>query len=130
MEIFELFVLLFDNLFVLEPQELSFFLKIGYDLAETFLEQLDFGLHQLDLFCLFELFLRMLFHRQAFLLEFDLGLLVVQLKLSVPIVEVRQLFFLNLGFLVQSQVLFHDVLLYLRDVLLRLLDGILSEVVQ
>lgn len=44
----------------------------------------------------------MFLHRQALLLQIVRGLLIVQLKLRVAVVQVGQFLFLDLGFLVEA----------------------------
>ena len=57
-------------------------------------------------------------------------LIVIELKLSVPVVQIGQLFVLQLGFLAEPKVLDHDVSLDFRDVFLSLLNSILPEVIK
>ena len=72
----------------------------------------------------------MLLHGQALMLQLALGLVIVQFKLRVPIIQIGQLFVLKLGLLAKAEVLDHDIPLYFRDVFLCFLDSILSEVIK
>ena len=93
-QIAELLVLLSHDLFVLELEQLALLLKVGDDLAKTLLEQVDLRLEQLDLLRLLKLTLSVLLHRKTLMVQFVLRLIIVQLKLSVPIVQIGQLFVL------------------------------------
>lgn len=81
-------MLLAHDLFVLELEQLSLFLKVGDNLSETLFKQVYFRLQQLDFLSLFKLALGMLFHRHALLLKFTSRLIIVQFKLSIFIIEV------------------------------------------
>ena len=72
----------------------------------------------------------MLLHGQALMLQLALGLVIVQFKLRVPIIQIGQLFVLKLGLLAKAEVLDHDIPLDFRDVFLCFLDSILSEVIK
>lgn len=72
----------------------------------------------------------MLLHRQALMLQLALGLVIVQFKLRVPIIQIGQLFVLELGLLAKAEVLDHDIPLDFRNVFLCFLDSILSEVIK
>jgi len=130
MQVFQLFVLLADNLLVLELKELTFLFKVSNDLAKTLLEKIDLSFEKLDFLILFKLPLSMFLHGLAFLLKLSLCLIIVKFQLGVLVVEVGQLLILQLGLFTQAEVLNHDVALNLRDVLLSLFNRILSEVVQ
>ena len=45
MQVFQFFVLLPYDLLVLELEQLTFLLKVGYDLAQTLLKEIYLGLH-------------------------------------------------------------------------------------
>ena len=130
MEIFQLLLLLVHDLLVLELEQLPFFFEVGHNLPQTLLQELNLRPEKLNLLVFFELTLGVLLHRHSLLLQIVCGLLVVQLQLSVPVVEIGQLLVLELGFLAEAEVLNHDIPLYLRYVLFGLLDGILTEVIQ
>ena len=102
-------MLLANDLLVLELEQLALFLEVGHNLAQALLEQVDLGLEQLDLLGFLKLTLGMLLHREALLLELVPRLVVVELELRVPVVEVGQLLVLQLGLLTESEVLDHDV---------------------
>ena len=61
-------MLLTHDLLVLKLEQFSLFLKVGDNLTETFLKQVDLCLQKLDLLGFFKLALSMLLHRHAFLL--------------------------------------------------------------
>ena len=86
MKVFELLVLLSDDLFVLKTQKLPFFFKVSDNLAETFLQQIDLRLHQLDFLCLLELLLGQFLHCETLLFQVCQRLLVVQFELRVSVV--------------------------------------------
>ena len=108
-QVSQLFVLLTHDLLVLELEQLSLFLKVGDNLTETLLKQVDLRFEQLDLLGFFKLALSMLLHGHALLLQLASRLVIVQFKLSIFIIEVGQLFVLKFGLLAQSEVLNHDV---------------------
>ena len=108
-QVSQLFMLLTHDLLVLELEQLSLFLKVGDNLTETLLKQVDLRFEQLDLLGFFKLALSMLLHGHALLLQLASRLVIVQFKLSIFIIEVGQLFVLKFGFLTQSEVLNHDV---------------------
>jgi len=75
------------------------------------------------------LLLGVLLHGLALVAQICQGLVVIELELGVAVVEVGQLFVLQLGLLAQAQVLQHDVALNLADVLFRLLHCVFSKVI-
>ena len=130
MEVLELFMLLANDLLVLELEQLTLLLEVSDNLAQALLKQVDLRLEKLNLLSLFKLALGVLLHRQALGLQLVLGLVIVQLELRVPVVQIGQLFVLELGLLTKAEVLDHDIPLDLRDVFLSFLDGILPEVIK
>ena len=108
-QVSQLFMLLTHDLLVLELEQLSLLLKVGDNLTETLLKQVNLRLEQLDLLGFFKLALSMLLHGHALLLQLASRLVIVQFKLSIFIIEVGQLFVLKFGLLAQSEVLNHDV---------------------
>ena len=111
-------MLLSNNLLILELEKLPLFFKIGYDLCETFLKQIDLGLEQLDLLVLLKLLLGMLFNGLTLRLQLNQGLVVLNLKLCVLVVEVGQLLILDVGLFFQSNVLNLNIFLNLTNALL------------
>ena len=87
-QISELFVLLAHDLLILKLEQLSLFLKVSDDLAETLFKQVNLRLQQLDLLGFLELALGMLLHGHALLLQLAFRLVIVQFKLGISIIEV------------------------------------------
>ena len=85
-QVSQLFMLLAHDLLVLELEQLSLFLKVGDNLTETLLKQVDLCLEQLDLLGFFKLALSMLLHGHALLLQLASRLVIVQFKLSIFII--------------------------------------------
>ena len=108
-QVSQLLVLFPHNLLVLELEQLSLLLKIGDNLTQAFLEQVNLRLEQFNLLCFFKLALSVLLHRQTLMCQFVSSLVIVQLKLSVSVVQVSQFFILKFGFFTQSEVLDHNV---------------------
>ena len=77
MQILKLFMLLSNDLLILELEQLSLLLKVGNDLSQTFLEKFNLGFEQFNLFVLFKLFLGMLLHRHTLLFQVILSLVIV-----------------------------------------------------
>ena len=77
MQILKLFMLFSNDLLILELEQLSFLLKVGNDLSQTFLEKFNLGFEQFNLFVLFELLLGMLLHRHTLLFQVILSLVIV-----------------------------------------------------
>lgn len=122
-------MLLANDLLILKLEQFSFFLEVSHNLSKTHLEQVDFGLHQLYFLVLLKLLLSVLLHRHALLLQLIHSLLVIELELRVFVVQIGQFFVLDVCLLIEPQVLLHDVLLDLRDVLLGLRNGVFAEVI-
>ena len=87
-QVSQLFVLLTHDLLVLELEQLSFLLKVGDNLTQTLLKQVDLRFEQLDLLGFFKLALSMLLHGHALLLQLASRLIIVQFKLSIFIIKV------------------------------------------
>ena len=83
LKIAHFFMLFADDLFILELQKLPLFLKVGNDLTETFLEEVDLGLEKFDFLVFFKLLLGLLLDSLAFGLEVSLDLLILELDLGV-----------------------------------------------
>ena len=78
-QVFQLLMLLSDDLLVLKLQELSLLFKVSYDLCQTLLKKLDLRLKKLDLLVLLKLLLSMLLYGLTFLSQVLDGLFIVQL---------------------------------------------------
>lgn len=119
-----------DDLLILELEKLSFLLEVSHDLPETLLQEFDLRLEHFDLLVLLELPLCMLFNGLTLSLEILSSCLVINLNLSVLLLQVVKLFILNLGFVLETLVLGLDVTLNFRDVLLCLEESFLAEFLQ
>ena len=74
---FQFFILFFDNLFILELNQLSFLFKIRNDLNQVCFKQIDFSFQHLNLFILLKLLNSNNFVPSEFTFEISLVLTVI-----------------------------------------------------
>jgi hypothetical protein len=126
----QLFVLLFDDLLILEFDQLTLLFEVLNNLSKRGLEQVNFSFEHLDLLVLFELLHCDLLVGLHFLTKLVLQLLVLVREGIRFFLEVFQFVLLDQSFLLETIVLSLDVALNLRDVLLGIRLGLGFEILE